>query len=85
LIEAADIDGLKIVTFAPNGFVGMFATGLGAEVHGFVLAEAVATPPASSAGTMHPTTRVVRTQLDPTALSMRLRTLIDMGCVSSCR
>src|ERR1700760_1644303 len=34
LIEATDIDGLKIVTFAPNGFVGMLAAGLGAAVHG---------------------------------------------------
>jgi hypothetical protein len=85
LIEATDIDGLKIVTFAPNGFVGMFATGLGAEAHGFVVADAVATPPASSAGTTHPTTSAVRTSPDLTALSMRLRTLIDMRCVSSCR
>src|ERR1700744_3647878 len=78
LIEATDIDGLKIVTFAPNGFVGMFATGLGAEVHGFVDAEAVATPPTSSTGTTHPTTSAGRTSLDPTALSANLRTLIDM-------
>src|ERR1700727_152803 len=85
LIEATDIDGLEIVTFAPNGFVGMLVTGLGAEVHGFVVAEAVATPAASNAGTTHPTTSAVRASLDPTALSMRLRTLIDMRCVSSCR
>src|ERR1700744_3974462 len=80
LIEATDIDGLKVVTFAPNGFAGMSATGRGAEVHGFVAAEAVATPPASSAVTMHPTTSAARTSLDLTALSMLPRTLIDMRC-----
>ena len=34
LIEATDIDGSKTVTFAPNGFVGRLATGVGGEVHG---------------------------------------------------
>src|ERR1700759_401424 len=85
LVEATDIDGLKIVTFAPNGFVGMFATGLGAEVHGSVVAEAVATPPASSAGATHPTTSAARTSLDLTALSTSLGTPLDMRCGSSCR
>src|ERR1700759_1828721 len=74
LIEATDIDGLKIVTLAPNGFVGMLATGLGEDVHGFVVAEAVATPPASNADTTHPMTTAVRPRVDPTALSPGLRT-----------
>jgi hypothetical protein len=78
LIEAIDIDGLRIVTFAPNGFVGMLATGLGAEVQGFVVAEAVATPPASSTDTTHPTTSAARASLDPAALGTRRQTLIDM-------
>ena len=34
LIEATDIDGLKIVTFTPNGFDGTVATGVGVVVHG---------------------------------------------------
>src|ERR1700742_2881102 len=74
LIAATDIDGLKMVTFAPNGFVGMFATGLGAELHGFVAAEAVATFPTKSAGTMHATTSAARTSLVLTTLSSQLRT-----------
>src|ERR1700729_509883 len=78
LIDATDIDGLKIVTFAPNGFAGTLATASGADVHGFVVAEAVATPPASTADPTHPTTSAARTSLDPTALSARPRTLIDM-------
>src|ERR1700733_12775922 len=59
LIEATDIDGSKIVTFAPGG---------GAEVHGFVVAEAVATPPESRTGTTHPASSAARTHREPTAL-----------------
>src|SRR6201986_1654054 len=72
LIEATDIDGSKIVTFAPNGFVETLATGVGAEVHGFVVAEAgfvvaeaVATPPESTTGTTHPTSSAARTNREP--------------------
>src|SRR4051812_16102685 len=47
LIEATDIDGSKIVTFAPNGFDGTVATGVGVVVHGgLAAADAVETPPA---------------------------------------
>jgi hypothetical protein len=79
LIEATDIDGSKIVTFAPNGFVGTLATGVGAEVHGFVAAEAVATPAESRTGTTHPTSSAARTNREPTALRTPLTAeLMDM-------
>src|SRR5580704_9616378 len=85
LIEATDIDGSKIVTFAPNGFVGTLATGVGAEIHGFVVAEAVATPHESRTGTTHPTSSAARANREPTALRTRLPAeLMDMRC-SSCR
>src|SRR4051794_6585854 len=46
LIEATDIDGSKIVTFAPNGFDATVATGVGAVVHGgLAAADAEETPP----------------------------------------
>src|SRR6201995_5763239 len=86
LIEATDIDGSKIVTFAPNGFAGTLATGVGAEVHGFVVADAVATPPESRTGTTHPTSSAARANREPTALCRpRPAELMDMRCHSSCR
>jgi hypothetical protein len=86
LIEATDIDGSKTVTFAPNGFVGTLATAVGAEVHGLVVAEAVATPTESRTGTTHPTSSAARANREPTALLTSLPAeLMDMRCDSSCR
>jgi hypothetical protein len=52
LIEATDIDGSKIVTFAPNGFDGTVATGVGVVVHGgLTAADADETPPTSNTAT----------------------------------
>jgi hypothetical protein len=47
LIELTDIDGSKIVTFAPNGLAGTSATGVGELGHGLPAAEAEAALPAS--------------------------------------
>jgi hypothetical protein len=60
LIELTDIEGSKIVTFAPNGLAGGVATGVGAVVQGLVTAEAVEAPPASTAGTTHATASAAR-------------------------
>src|SRR3954454_17101995 len=52
LIAATDIDGLKTVTFAPNGFDGTLANGVGGLVHGgLAAADAYATPPPSRTAT----------------------------------
>src|SRR4051812_1968327 len=61
LIEATDIDGSKMVTFAPNGFDGTVATGVGLVVHGgLAAADAGETPPTRRTVTRDATASVLR-------------------------
>src|SRR4051794_18020779 len=61
LIDATDIDGLKIVTFAPNGFAGTVANGVGVVVHGgLAAADADETPPTSITATTAANAKILR-------------------------
>ena len=74
LIDATDIDGLKIVTFAPNGLAGVLVTALGAAVHGFlsVDAAAVATLPACMIVTLSVAASIASIARDRRALGTRV-------------
>src|ERR1700722_429862 len=71
LIDATDIDGLKIVTFAPNGLAGVLVSAFGAAVHGSlsVDAAAVATLPIV---TVSVTVSIASIARDRRALSTRV-------------
>src|SRR4051812_14184769 len=88
LIEATDIDGSKIVTFAPNGFDGTVATGAGVVVHGgLAAAEADETPPRRKtlatdtiASSLHGNRSARSTMVSPPALTMQRTPIAPPAC-----
>jgi hypothetical protein len=74
LIDATDIDELKIVTFAPNGLAGVLVTAAGADVHGSlsVAAVAVAAPPICMIAAVSVAASIASIARDRRALSTRV-------------
>src|SRR3954466_12494684 len=64
LIDATDIDGSKIVTFAPNGFDGTAATAIGPVGHGgLAAADADETLPTRKTVVMDATASTLRASI----------------------